>query len=247
MLDLLFSLIINVRTVTPPSPNAITRHIPGISQATPAIARRDCPKSPNADAGVRPNFHLDELYVGSIFNRNRGVHYLPHSTRTFYDQPANYSCQKSVRSTDARPTCFLEYTTPHDANKQLYYLHKFYQIRFFKSLLSMSQQKAYELYVYRGLSVDEVANACGILPSSTRVYISNQFEPEDSEIILKRLNVNKKTLKEFYKLIVKFQSNTTSITSKEYAKTLNKALQGKCTDIEIGKKVLGRIYRHLYQ
>jgi predicted DNA-binding protein YlxM (UPF0122 family) len=118
---------------------------------------------------------------------------------------------------------------------------------FLKSLLAMSQQKAYELYVYRGLSVDEVANTCGILPSSTRVYISNEFEPEDSEIILKRLNVNKKTLKDFYKLITKFQSNTTSLTSKEYAKTLNKALQGKCTDIEIGKKVLGRIYRHLYQ
>jgi hypothetical protein len=112
-------------------------------------------------------------------------------------------------------------------------------------------QEVYETYLHEYLTVDEIALQRGIKPDSVRQYISKCYNPADAKTLMQKLDVNKETVVQFNAILKSIQSVRSKdpnhkISSENHSLLLTRVLEGKCSDIDLGKKLLGRIYKHLF-
>ena len=113
----------------------------------------------------------------------------------------------------------------------------------------MAQAAVYNMFLHEGISVDQIARARGITPDSVRQYVSKMYRPGDAELIRKRLGVSEQTIVSFAEIMRRIQiyrnTHPENLKSQEHAELLSDALQGKCADIDLAKKLLGRIFNDL--
>jgi hypothetical protein len=112
-------------------------------------------------------------------------------------------------------------------------------------------QEVYDTYLHEYLTVDEIALQRGIKPDSVRQYISKCYNPDDAETLMRKLDVNEETVVQFNQIMKSIQTARSThtnhkINSENHSLLLTRVLEGKCSDIELSKKLLGRIYKHLF-
>lgn len=114
--------------------------------------------------------------------------------------------------------------------------------------MANSSNRFYKEFISSDETLETLAQKKGIKCSSACKYISNNYQPEDASVICKKLNLDRFTIANTYRIMIETQEYRKAhpeVKSESLTYYIHKALGNKCTNCCLATSIIRKLHNDL--